>query len=152
VAYLDESDGSLVIIDPASGKRIASPARAVVAFLWSPDATKIAYITLGATPSDPNARPAAQDGLILQWHLYDLRDDRVSDLARFEPTSSMVYYLSYFDQFARSHRLWSPDSRYLAYGETLADERQVVTLLDTTAPDAAPQTVMDGWIGVFSWN
>jgi len=62
----------------------------------------------------------------------------------------MIYYLRFFDQFARSHRLWSPDSRSLTYAEVLDDGRSVVSLVETTGT-GTPRTLMYGRIGVFSW-
>jgi TolB protein len=63
----------------------------------------------------------------------------------------MIYYLSFYDQFARSHRLWSPDSLSLVYGEMLDDGSSVVSLLDTTRPGSAPQHIARGSLGIFNW-
>lgn len=151
IAYLDGQDGTLTVVDGATGKFVATPATATIAFFWSPDSSKIAYLTLGQTNSGPAARPNFQ-AIILEWHVYDLATDSSFSLSSFVPTKTMIYYLSFFDQFARSHRLWSPDSRYLAYGEELGDGSQQVSLVDVTTPGSAPQSIMAGAIGIFSWH
>jgi TolB protein len=72
-------------------------------------------------------------------------------LAAFLPSRDMIYYLQFYDQFARSHRLWSPDNRYFVYGEVTRFGQSIVSLQDTRVPGAAPQTIMEGGFGVFSW-
>lgn len=151
IAYLDGLDGALTIVDGATGKFIAAPASEVIAFFWSPDSQKIAYLTFGQTSVGPSARPNFQE-LVLTWNVYDLAAASSISLSSFVPTETMIYYLSFFDQFARSHRLWSPDSRYLVYGEALADGAQQVNLMDITTPGVGPQTIMAGEIAIFSWN
>lgn len=157
IAYVDVADDlRLNVIDARTGSLIASPATGVFAFFWSPDGARIAYLALEAprvTPQpasrrDPSAQP---DAPRIQWFVYDLAADRSDRSAAFVPTADMIYYLQFFDQFARSHRLWSPDSRYLVYAERLRDGRDVVSLIDVNAPDAPPQILMEGSMGVFGW-
>ncbi len=64
----------------------------------------------------------------------------------------MVYYLNFYDQFSRSHQLWSSDSRYFVFGEMLTDGTSTVSLIDTTATNDAIAAVADGTIGIFSWG
>lgn len=152
IAYSDRSDGTLNVVEAATGKLIATPATETLAFFWSPDSSKIAYLTFGQlTESAPSAKPKFQD-FALQWHVYDVATDSSISLAAFTPTQGMIYYLSFFDQFSRSHRLWSADSRYLTYGEVLSDGTTQVMLLDATTPGVSPQVIMEGEIGIFSWN
>ena len=68
--------------------------------------------------------------------------DTNTQFASFLPSEDMTYYLNFFDQFARSHRLWSADSRYLVYGErTPSGER--VSLIDV-AGDGSATTITEG--------
>ncbi|NDJ78102.1 MAG: hypothetical protein GYB65_17780 [Chloroflexi bacterium] len=152
VAYLDDDAGRLFILDAATGAELAALPDGIVSFFWSPDGSKIAYVAFSRVEGDILAKPAAQSGdLRIEWYVYDVAQDESFRLADFLPTRDMLYYLSFFDQFSRSHRLWSPDSRYLVYGEFLDDGTEVVSLLDTEQPGLAPQTVMEGTLGVFSW-
>ena len=63
----------------------------------------------------------------------------------------MVYYLNFFDQFARSHSLWSPDGRYVVYGASDTLGQPSVLLVDTRNP-GQPIKVATGTFGVWSWN
>lgn len=151
VAYLDADRGTLRLVDARTGAPVAQIAESVVGFFWSPDGSKIAYITLTREGNDLVAR---QQGAapVIRWHVYQVATGISQRLARFLPSRDMLYYLEFFDQFAHSHRLWSPDSRYLVYGEWQREGAEQVMLLDTTAPGLSPQPLMDGSIGIFSWR
>ena len=77
---------------------------AVVAFFWSPDSTKIAYVTL--LPGEFN---------MLRWKVLDVATGVESTVIDFTPSADQVTVLQFFDQFAGSHRIWSPDSRSLVF-------------------------------------
>jgi TolB protein len=62
----------------------------------------------------------------------------------------MIYVLSFFDQFAQSHRIWSPDSAYLVYSEITGEDETVLSVLDIRRPDSTPIIVADGVIGFWS--
>ena len=81
----------------------------VVAFFWSPDSSKIAYATL----SDPSGG--------MQWKLLDIGSGMSSPLVDFRPSSDQLTMFQFFDQYAYSHHLWSPDSRYLIFSGVLND-------------------------------
>jgi TolB protein len=155
VAYTDNDGGQLRVLNALTGQEVALVSDNVVGFFWSPDGSQIAYITLTYEKDDPTTKGALrqEETPVARWHVVDVASGISHRSASFIPTRDMVYYLQFYDQFARSHRLWSPDSRYLVYGEfDPTDRRQIVSLLDTRAPDAAPQTIMEGTIGVFSWE
>lgn len=156
--------GSLAIADSASGEIVAlSSQDPVIAFFWSPDSQKIAYLTMPGT-DDPaqvaggsagRAAPARQRGTpVLTWNILTVSSgERWTSYAGFLPTRDMLYMLGYFDQFAQSHRLWSPDSRYVAYAETdLRGGTQQVRLLDTANLTADTLPVMEGSIAIWSYQ
>lgn len=160
VAYADGDRGRLYVVDAQAGAESVLISDDVVGFFWSPDGTKIAYITLTRDGGDvltlastraPGSAPRAQATPDIRWHVYDVATGQAQRLANFLPSRDMIYYLQFYDQFARSHRLWSPDSRYIVYGETLLDGERRVMLLDTDSPGTPPEPLMDGRIGVFSW-
>jgi hypothetical protein len=64
----------------------------------------------------------------------------------------MLYLLAYFDQYSQSHQIWSPDSRYLVYGERVDGGGSSVKILDTSAEAPVPFTVADGEIGIWSYQ
>jgi hypothetical protein len=99
------------------------------------------------------AAPAGAQRRTLQvtWHVFDLDHDRTIDLNTFEPTESFLYLIQYFDQFAQSVALWSPDSRSLVYtGQPLIGERGVYVIDAQDA--AAPRFVGPGDFAIWSWH
>jgi Tol biopolymer transport system component len=75
----------------------------VTAFFWSPDGHRLAYISL-----DLQKRA-------LTWHVADPDGKNQRALASFVPSRDQLFMFSFFDQYAQSHGLWSPDSRYLVF-------------------------------------
>jgi len=59
----------------------------------------------------------------------------------------------YFEQYAQSHRIWSPDSRYIVYAqEVFGESENEIRLLDTSAPDDQPEMIMNGDFAVFAFR
>lgn len=81
----------------------------VMAFFWSPDGSRLAYVTTNT------------DGTAFQWRVVDAATGEDRKVADFFPSSDQVILLTYFDQYAYSHQVWSPDSRYLVFAGTLVD-------------------------------
>jgi TolB protein len=88
-----------------------------LAFFWSPDSQKVAFIGLELTgPSAPEASASgtdaapAQQQILLEWKVADVTTGDVRELVSFAPTRSELYIIQFFDQFAQSHNVWSPDS------------------------------------------
>ncbi len=162
IAYIDRL-GPLIVLDAVSGEEVSrSPNSVVQAFFWSPDSSHIAYVTSGAplegsfNASAPSAikiaAPMPQDAKSLAWSVFDVANSTVRRFGSFVPTREEFYMISFFDQFAQSHRIWSPDSRYLVYSEMTPDQGAVVSLLDTTQDIAVPLVVTEGVIGVWSFD
>ena len=133
----------------------------LVAFFWSPDSTKIAYLT-GALV-EPGiigragglaapAQPQGQRVLQLTWHVIDLPSAHTIELTTFEPTESFIYLLTYFDQFAQSTAVWSPDSRSLVYTGTPLIGKRGVYVVDTQRPDNSPRFIGPGDFAIWSWH
>ena len=75
----------------------------ILAFFWSPDGSKIALVT-------PNANLDS-----LQWQVVDSRTGTTMKVVEFTPSPDLLTVLVYFDQYAHSHQIWSPDSRSLVF-------------------------------------
>jgi len=112
----------------------------VLAFFWSPDGDRIAYFTLataredflrlpGVRPvSDPGGRqtepqaPATRDGapIFLNLWIADVSSGKTRLAYTFRPTDVFIgRVLPFFDQYAHSHPIWSPDSRHLILNELI---------------------------------
>ncbi|MBL8163553.1 MAG: PD40 domain-containing protein [Anaerolineae bacterium] len=161
IAYTVDS-GSLQVVDAQTGALVSSSAsNGIYSFFWSPDSTRIAYITLATPPGSLSAgnKSLAKAQLVVQqqapslsWSILNIETGRVRRYGAFTPTNEMIYLLSFFDQFAQSHRLWSPDSRYLLYAERAVDGSPVLSLLDTAQADTVPLSITQGVIGIWSYN
>jgi TolB protein len=143
IAYrsLDQTGLSVLqLIDANTGESLmSSDVEGVVSFFWSPDSRKIAYLTLEeGRERDAFANPQFVSLDLIQnnsptnlsWSILEIETGGNLSYSAFTPSSEMVYLLSYFDQFAPSHRLWSPDSRYLLYSG-IENDRTFVIALDT---------------------
>lgn len=152
--------GPLYVLDATTGEVLSrSPGAGVIAFFWSPDSEQIAYVTLATPPGSFNANAATsgvlaavmQPDLGLAWSVLHVSSGTTDRFGGFFPTDAMGYLLTYFDQFAQSHRIWSPDSRHLIYSE-MGRSGPVISLLDTSRPDSVPFSVKEGLIGIWSYN
>jgi TolB protein len=155
--------GDLFVVDAATGAVVSRTADSrVFAFIWSPDARKLAYLTLPSRNEAPQVRlpnpgglaaPARQGLPVLTWNILDLTSGASWQYYEsFLPSRDMLYYLAYFDQFAQSHQLWSPDSRYLTYTALTEDGDAVIRLLDTDDPTRETISVVEGQIGIWSYR
>jgi TolB protein len=152
---------SLTVIDLATRATQTIYKGNLVAFFWSPDGQKIAYLTgalvepgiigrVGGLAAP--AQPQAQRVLQLTWHVIDLPSARTIELTTFEPTESFIYLLTYFDQFAQSTAVWSPDSRSLVYTGTPLVGKRGVYVVDTQQPDDTPRFIGPGDFAIWSWH
>ncbi len=119
--------GPLRVLDVATGQTRLLTRQTVLAFFWSPDGRSIAYITVNGTIEDDGinalaktrrlarlARPAQQTQGFLTLSVVDVASGQGLRLLDFEPTIVfLTQFLPFFDQYALSHSLWSPDSSAL---------------------------------------
>ncbi len=126
MAFFWSPDGrtiaALEFVDPDEGGPVEAVARGRVASLGG-------ATTAAAQPSGLAARLLFVD--VASGEVTSERDLRLSDLFAFQ-------VLPFFDQYALSHRLWSPDSTRLAL--PIADERgpDRIVLLHAAGGDPAP--------------
>lgn len=156
----DVSASDLFVIDAVTGDLIAQTDDSAFAFFWSPDSRLLAYVTIATPPGTFNIAhtPASTDFLQrvqedgLRWSVLDVVTGQTRNYGSFIPTAEMVYLLLYFNQFAQSHSIWSPDSSHIVFGEVLAEGRRTVSILDTTRRDTVPFAIADGVVGVWSYR
>jgi len=157
----DNQISPVTVIDSISGEVVAqSNMNNVYAFFWSPDSQLIAMATI-ATPSGSfNARDnvvlassaAAQQSPELAWAVLDIELDATRRYGAFQPTSDMIYMFNFFDQFAQSHQIWSPDSTHIVFSEINDQGTPTISILDMTRPDTVPFFIAEGYVGIWSYD
>lgn len=136
--------GPIHLFDVAGGEttRLTDLGLRVLAFFWSPDGHHLAYLTRQVLPETE----------WMQWRVYHLAEDEDRGFDTFQPTPQMRFIVVSFNQYAQSHRFWSPDSRYLVYAAQDGQERRV-WLVDTWAEKgSSPLPISTGSMGFWSWR
>ena len=124
----------------------------MVAFFWSPQGDRIAWIGL-----EPLSRS-------MDLSVTPVEAGAASDEARrlftFTPTAEMFGMLSFFDQYAHSHSIWAPDGSALVVTGTDGAESGrrngsgphggQVYVVDVSTGDA--RRIASGKLAVWSWN
>ena len=134
---------------------VVTPVQNVVAFFWSPDSTKLAVVALEPIGDDP-ADMANPLSVIFTWWAVDASTGHAVKLARFFPTPEQFDIFRDFDQFFQSHRVWSPDSRYIVFADLPERGSRTlpgtIRLADTEHPEDEPIMLMEGRQAVFSFQ
>ena len=118
-----------------------------LAFFWSPSGDRIAWIGVDAASREMDVSVSSVDGEPRQ-------------LFSFSPTGEFFTYLSFFDQYAYSHSLWSPDGSALV---VVGNEGQAAGRRNGSGPSGGQVYVVDadtgtalriasGKTAVWSWN
>lgn len=123
--------GPLQLLDTASGEIALLVDEPVLAFFWAPDGRALAYLTVarpldisraGDFPATYQLAQAAGDRapastgrrLVLSIGIVEIDDRAPHQIGRFEPQPLFInQFLPFFDQYSRSHQIWSPDARAL---------------------------------------
>jgi TolB protein len=137
--------GPVWVVDAASGerRRLTDDAFNVLGFFWSPDGRKLAYLSRLDLP----------DEVWMQWRVFDTELGQDRGYTAFLPSPLMRFMIHSFDQYAQSHRFWSPDGRYLVYAERDDGGTDRVKLVDVEAEKGSdPILVDEGSVGVWSWE
>ncbi len=110
----------------ASGKLTATQVvnEPVASFFWSPDGKKLAFLTVN------------DQGSLLIWKLYDLDTKKVTQLTEWLPSDSWIQMIRFFDQYAQSNSVWSPDSKALVFSGFSKED--VATLTGQSPDDIVP--------------
>ena len=128
--------GPLRLLDAESGELTTLVDARVLAFFWSPDGKKIAYLTTFqgsngemAETSKRVYRTVQGDPFLLELHVFDITSNEDRRLTTFAPTGMFIeQFLPFFDQYALSHALWSPRSDALVLPMQGRREPEVVVV------------------------
>ena len=142
----------LQIVSVGSGNVTIVTEESLLAFYWSPDGRRMAWVGL-----DTEERT-------FEWKVASLTPNGAEDsrsLFSFHPSREVLTMLSFFDQYSYSHSPWSPDSTRLVVSGTQAVpfERRNgntptgarVFVLDATG-NVPPQEIAEGTLAFWSWN
>ncbi|MCE7945930.1 MAG: hypothetical protein DYG88_00710 [Chloroflexi bacterium CFX4] len=156
--------GALKVLDASNGAELASSQFGqIAAHFWSPQGDKVAYLSLrrpnlvGQTYLSSNGHGEGSffqqtQPQQLTWYVLDVATGDEFALDSFSPTREMIYFLNFFEQFARSHTFWSPDGRYLAYAAFDSTRDLAEVRLAEVRNGGALRKVADGVIGIWSWR
>jgi TolB protein len=87
----------------------------VAAFFWSPDGKKLAYVTLN------------EAGDMLVWKMYDFDSKKNSTITEWFPSETWGQLINFFDQYAQTNSIWSPDSKALVFAGLSAEDYTAAT-------------------------
>jgi TolB protein len=124
-------------------RRVTDVGLRYLAHFWSPDGRKLAYLTWVPLRNDE----------LMQWRVFDLDSNTDRGFALFNPTPFMRYAIASFNQYAQSHRFWSPDGRYLVFARRDTENQDSVWVVDTWEEgDGEPIRIDEGSIGYWTWE
>ena len=134
---------TLRLVDADTGEVTTLVDGRLLAFFWSPDGTKIAY--------------AAVRSGGLAWWVVQVGDGTKHEVTAFSPSEDLGGMLAYFDQYAYSHSVWSPDSRRLVFTGAVGGSAPGTGTGDTVyvvdADGASPpRAIASGSLAFWSWN
>jgi TolB protein len=130
------------LLDLQTGNISTLVSEPVIAYFFSPDGKWLAYIGTGETANT--------------WNVIATGGGKPRNLCNFMASSneSMVYRV--FDQYALSHRIWSPDSRAIVFAGAMLKPGQAAA--ENVAPSVwmvpidgpPPRAIADGSIAFWS--
>jgi TolB protein len=131
------------LLEVASGNISTLVSEPVIAYNFSPDGKWLAYI--GTTETSNT------------WNVIAASGGQPRKLCNFAATSAESVVYQVFDQYALSHRIWSPDSRAIVFagvalkeGQTPSESMPPPSVWVMPIDGGAPQTMGDGTIAFWS--
>lgn len=132
---------------PQNADEILQP---ILAFFWSPDGSRLAYITLSDTEG------------ALRCIVVDMDSRERRSALDFVPSPAQQTLFQFFDQYAYSHSVWSPDSANLVFAGNIVGNAATASggahpghrgfhiIVADAADAAAPQLVGEGIMAFWS--
>ena len=145
----EPSYNRLTIVSDGGGARTPLVDEPLLAFFWSPDGEKIAYVAF-----DP-------DRHIATWKFVHRSGGEPVKLVDFSPSSEFLTLINFFDQYAYSSSIWSPDSAQIVFSGTIgpaapggngsSPDVDKVYVIDVRE-GAAPREIATSRFAVWSWK
>lgn len=153
------SAGPLRLLDGETGQVTTLVQDTVFAFFWSPDGRRIAYLTIESGGDSPGAgRPAGlasqsaqRDQLALRLWVVDAASGQQQPLLSFRPCPIFLsQFIPFFDQYALSHRIWSPAGDALVL--PMLDGNGSSAIHVVSVESGAATRVAEGTMAFWSWR
>ena len=138
---------SIVDTDGSPPKRVAT--ESVLAFFWSPDGEKIAFVSFDRERGS------------FTWKYVDRSERAPIELVEFFPSAGFLTMVSFFDQYAYSNSVWSPDSSQILFTGAIgpssarrnggSPEGDKVYVLDVKE-GAVPKEIAASRVAFWSWK
>ncbi len=119
----------------------------LIAYFWSPDGAKLAYVTLTERPG------------VFSWNVLNVDDGVNWPLVDFIPSRDQAVWLQFFDQYWYSHSLWSPDGTSLVFAGQLytgavtasagRQQNDQIIVMDVSR-NPSTHVISDGFLGFWS--
>jgi len=141
--------GTLYILGMAEDTEKISyevPAK-VFTYFWSPDGSKIALFEPAIVPV-----PSEKQMLLLNVSILDVESGEVKSLLSVRPTRAFLgQVVPFFDQYQRSHTIWSPDSTHIVVNGVTGDDRPGIFVVPVE-DGGTPQLLAYGIFPFWSWR
>jgi TolB protein len=135
----------LRLIDVSSGKTHTLVKESFAAYFWSPDGSRLLYAK------------RKRDTELWTWAVVEVKGGKTYDVVDFAPSRPQIQVFQYFDQYALSHRVWSPDGKhFVVTGSAGANAHPASALRNpnvyavAASPQATPKILSDGHIAFWS--
>jgi TolB protein len=143
LAFTDSASPTPIIRGPlmvaSDGEIMVVTSEPVIAFEWSPDGRRLLFLEVAGTGATPEAR----------WVVWE-RGEQIAFDTITPSVASLGTYFPFWDQYARSLTLWSPDGRAFVYAELDLATGTSSVFVQPVQSGAAPQVLGDGdWA---SWS
>ncbi len=121
VAYVDMTSGTpshvhVLGIDGQRDRTVTD--QDAVAFVWSPDSTRLAFLTVDDAPTDRAIALRQRAAVQLRWNIADVATGASRAFPAFTPSDEFFSLIPFFDQYAQSLRLWNRAGTALVYADT----------------------------------
>lgn len=157
LAYIDGAQtmsagavGKLHMIDIAKGdnKTIGDD---IIGLFWSPNSEKVAYFRLVTGSSSSSNSSSATQQINVELNVLDAKSESSRKLYTISPTQQFLNVLPYFDQYAQSATIWSPDSNNLVL--TFVDNQGTPGIAVASASgNLQPRLLANGYLAFWSWK
>ena len=139
----------VTIVSSDGGSETIVAKEQVLAFFWSPDGEKLAYVAFD------------METQAFLWKYVDRSTGEATELLEFSPSPEFVTMIFFFDQYAYSNSVWSPDSSQIVFSGTVGPGRPSrnggsagadrVYVLDVKA-GSIPREIATSRFATWSWR